>query len=187
MRRFLYALAIAAFMGNGPAFADLSDVGDITLSNSWSQAFIVNNAGTGSAWDRVEFFMWPVDSPPGFEKVGDSVWQGTVVNPEFAMFTGPARNSDLLLKLTFNGDVGPLQFVGFQFLGNTLLRGETTLVEYNHGWSFKLAPDYNVPNSPVPEPPTLFLAGCSLLVLSAVMQRKMGRNRGRIATGHTGT
>jgi len=168
MASIIRVIAIC-LLASCPLLADLSEVGPITLGNSWTQAFIVNNSGTNQSWDRVEFYMY---SPPGFESIGplsDASWSAQSVGWGFVLATGPLRTTDLVLALTFNDKPGPMQFVALQYQGGTLLRGETTLVTYNGGWSFQAAPDFGVA---APETGTLVLVGGSLVLFGLLIEKK---------------
>jgi hypothetical protein len=172
MRAKLVALAIvvlATICRPPPAAADITPVGDGTVTGSWSQQFVMNNAGTGSSWDSFQVNIIGAVFEQGIQNISDSAWKWTACNDcSVEMAAGPLRTNNLYFTLQFLPSMNvPFTLNFFQFQAGKLLAGESTSLIWNgKQWSEGSAPTY------VPEPNGLALLSCGLLGIGVLLGAK---------------
>jgi hypothetical protein len=134
------------------------------LATGWSQNFVMNKDTEGKPWDEAVLVIHAITfANPGISNISDAAWSPGVMNAAQTVITivGPARLSDLYFTLNFNAPSStPFSFDAFQYLGDTLLTGDTTHAVWDGSqWTFAGAPDLP---SPMPEPATLLLLGAGV-------------------------
>ena len=169
MRAKLIALAIvvvATICRPPPAAADITPVGVGAVTGSWSQQFVMNNAGTGSYWDSFRVDIIGATFEQGVQSISDPTWTWTSCkNCSTVVASGLQRTNDLYFTLQFLPNMNvPFTLDFFQYLGGNLLPGESTCLIWD-GAKWSNGP----PPTNVPEPSELALLSCGLLGVGALV------------------
>ncbi len=138
-------------------------------ASAWTQLF--EESGYGN-FDKIEAFMVTdgIDFVGGWTGMTGEDWTSSLVNPDYAVATGPAINS-MQMALSFSsGSSVPLQFDFLGWYGDVVV--DPARATWNgSGWSIasiQVDPaSYNRSSEPVPEPGTMMLLGAGLIGLAS--------------------
>jgi len=157
--------------------ATLIPLGEAFEIGSWSQRFEETGVGT---YDTLEFFMMSAASDfeaPGVTNFSASGWTGHLINPDYALASGPDvtwSQFDLLFTSAIDT---PLVFNFLAWDGGVFgtLREHVQATWNGSSWSFDTITttdpkDYN--RAAVPLPGALLLLGVGLARLAAYTRRR---------------
>jgi hypothetical protein len=171
--KFTVMLALAAVIClPGMAAAD--------YVQSWVENGIYQ--GTLQTWDTAEAFLL---SPGTWTGTGLTItsptgWTATLINPTYALATGPAYSGNFYFTTSATDLTGPFSFDWVLSNGGTIANGGTivgvqsSIYTPGGGWAYteltKNPPSENRAHAPLP--PTLLLLGSGLVGLGLLRRRK---------------
>lgn len=146
--------------------------GDAIEDGSWKQRFVLDAPDTPT--NKIEIFMTSgadFEADGGVSNATVSGWTTTVINPTYAVSTGPVMNVGAQFDIYFGGNVAALTF-------DIIFWGDEGVVSayhstYNGNWYFTqfVTDGSGYDRSPVPIPGAVWLLGSGLIGLAGIRRR----------------
>ena len=174
LAKVIMLLALAAVIClPGIGLADYTTIGEPTETGSWSQQF--NESGVG-LFNIIEAFSLSGNSfePTPFTGFSNGGWSGSLVNPTYALGTGPAVTSLNWWINFFGAKASPLVF-DFLAWNNDVIRERAHASWSGSSWTITVLSGEGEPGeydrSAVPIPAAVWLLGTGLVGLFGIRRR----------------